>query len=263
MSVVELSAHRDRDAIAIGKLYRNGCASIVEGVHRLLEAGQRLIAKKASLEHGEWLPWLDANADVLGFESRFTAAKLMAAAGKCVVDDTFTAKKATEISRAIWGNADPTNWNQANSNEHYTPQVYLDAARSVLGRFDLDPASCAVANRTVKARQFYSKDGESKPWNGTVWLNPPYSMAAAFIGRLVSEHANGSVQAGIALVSAHATDTAWFQPLWDYTLCFTDHRIAFSGVSGNIGGSVFAYFGNDPQRFKHAFSTHGAIVQRY
>lgn len=32
---------------------------------------------KATLVHGAWMPWLRANAGVLNFTSRFTAAKLM------------------------------------------------------------------------------------------------------------------------------------------------------------------------------------------
>jgi hypothetical protein len=39
--------------------------------------GQCARPAKANLPHGEWLPWLEANASVLGFESRFTAAKLI------------------------------------------------------------------------------------------------------------------------------------------------------------------------------------------
>jgi hypothetical protein len=50
------------------------------------------------------LPWLEANADVLGFESRFTAAKLIRAAKKCAVDGTFDEAGAAQVSREIWGN---------------------------------------------------------------------------------------------------------------------------------------------------------------
>lgn len=50
-------------------------------------------------------------------------------------------------------------------NEWYTPEEYLNAARSVLGPFELDPASSAQANRTVRAARFYSQqeDGLSLP----------------------------------------------------------------------------------------------------
>ncbi len=67
----------DRDAAEIGDLYRRAGATMVESVRYALACGERLAAKKASLPHGAWLPWLEENADVLGFKTRRTAARLM------------------------------------------------------------------------------------------------------------------------------------------------------------------------------------------
>ena len=47
-----------------------------------------------------------------------------------------------------------------NSNEWYTPTQYVEAARRVLGGIDLDPASCEVANATVKATRYLTKDDD-------------------------------------------------------------------------------------------------------
>ena len=66
----------DHDAAEIGDLYRKS-RSRVKSVRFAIECGERLKAKKDSLRYGEWLSWLSANAAVLGFESRFTAAKLL------------------------------------------------------------------------------------------------------------------------------------------------------------------------------------------
>jgi ParB family chromosome partitioning protein len=156
------------------------------------------------------------------------------------------------------------------SNEWYTPKRYLDAARQVLGAFDLDPASSATANKEVKAAKYYTAEinGLKKPWSGRVWCNPPYGgLSGTFAEKLVREFTGNAVTAAILLVNANSTDAQWFQPLWNYWLCFTNHRINFIApngeeVSGSTHGSVFVYFGADRRAFLEQFSEFGAIVER-
>lgn len=155
------------------------------------------------------------------------------------------------------------------SNEHYTPEVYIAAARRVLGDIDLDPATCEIANRTVQAKHIYTQaqDGLKQAWNGRIWLNPPYGgMAGDFIAKLMEEIVAGNAEAAIILVNAHCTDTAWFRPLWNGVLCFTDHRINFYGGgerSGSTHGSVFAYFGEEDAIFADEFQQFGAVVKGF
>lgn len=67
--------------------------------------------------------------------------------------------------------------NSGQNNEWYTPPEYTHAARECMGAINLNPASCEIANRTVRATTYYTieDDGLTKPWYGRVWLNPPYS----------------------------------------------------------------------------------------
>lgn len=44
----------DDDAQKIGELYARARQSAVDSLQHLIEAGQRLIAKKESSNHGEW-----------------------------------------------------------------------------------------------------------------------------------------------------------------------------------------------------------------
>jgi hypothetical protein len=153
--------------------------------------------------------------------------------------------------------------------EWYTPAKYIEAARSVLGHIDLDPASSPLANETVRADQIYTEedDGLNQEWYGRIWLNPPYGkLTGPFVSKLVEEHEAGRVKAAILLINAYGFDSAWFQPLWNYTLCFTNHRISFwspqRGSGGPANANLFVYLGNDKGRFADVFSEFGAIVER-
>jgi hypothetical protein len=67
--------------------------------------------------------------------------------------------------------------NQSSGNtEYYTPVELVALARRVLGHFDLDPASCELANQEIKATTIYTihNDGLTKPWAGKVFMNHPF-----------------------------------------------------------------------------------------
>jgi phage N-6-adenine-methyltransferase len=155
------------------------------------------------------------------------------------------------------------------SDEWYTPERYIESARAVLGGFDLDPASCAFAQNTVRAKRFYTKadDGLSKKWRGRVWMNPPYSkIIASFVAKFIEAHDRGDVPAGIVLVN-NCTDTDWCQAmLRRFDACFTNGRIAFvnargDAVAGTRQGQVFFYAGPDREAFAREFDRHGAVMR--
>ncbi len=157
------------------------------------------------------------------------------------------------------------------SNEWYTPAEYIEAAREVLGEIDVDPATCEQANRTVKAKAWYTSEtnGLLHDWPGRVWMNPPYGgLTEKFVAKLLEQHRQGVTTEAVLLVNSHATDTKWFQPLWDHMLCFTNHRINFvpsegKNAIGSTHGSVFIYLGTNQEKFASVFNKVGAIVRRY
>ena len=67
----------------------------------------------------------------------------------------------------------------SSTNEAYTPPEVVKAARRVMGKIDLDPFSCRLANEVVKAERYFHKRALSKPWcnlDGSparVFCNPP------------------------------------------------------------------------------------------
>lgn len=186
-------------------------------------------------------------------------------------------EKKSDFHRHIGGQSSggtPAALLSSDSAEWYTPPVYLEAVRDVLGTIDVDPASNAEANRVVQATTFYDAEtnGLKQPWAGRVFLNPPYGKAdgeslsnqALWSARLISQYQQGITTEAILLVNA-ITDAGWFQPLWDFPICFTDHRIPFYRPGGEAGaqpvrGSVFVYFGDNVAEFASVFRRFGAVV---
>jgi phage N-6-adenine-methyltransferase len=148
--------------------------------------------------------------------------------------------------------------------EWYTPEQYIEAARSVMGGIDLDPASHIAAQRTVQADHYFTAadDGLKLDWYGRVWLNPPYAqpLMQNFVRKLVAEHANGNVGQAIMLTHNY-TDTAWFHEAQaGALLCFTRGRISFVGASGPpTQGQCFFYFGDRRDEFHAVFRPFGFI----
>jgi phage N-6-adenine-methyltransferase len=155
--------------------------------------------------------------------------------------------------------------------ERYTPPQYIEAARKVLGEIDLDPATCVMAQKTVKAKQFFTEDtnGLDREWHGRVWLNPPYhrDLAPAFISKLVEEIDAGHVTAAVMLTN-NSTDTDWFDTALRAcaSVCFTHGRIAFTTppIGAEVDptqGQAFFYYGDDPTRFEDVFCVIGSCVR--
>lgn len=183
-------------------------------------------------------------------------------------------RQKTHITEALEKkNGVPPALQSSESNEWYTPKNYLEAARSLMGAIDLDPASNAYANQTVQAAKFYTLDdnGLKQNWKGRVWLNPPYgrddgeSNQGVWSARLLEAFISGSVTEAVLLVNA-VTDRQWFKPLWDHTICFTDHRIRFYNEHGEFGspthGNALVYLGAQQERFIEHFKQFGPIVKQ-
>lgn len=161
--------------------------------------------------------------------------------------------------------------NNSGNNEWYTPGQYIELARSVLGKIDLDPASCELANETVRAERYYSEenDGLCQEWRGRVWMNPPYSadLVGKFTRKFVEEYDAGHISEGIVLVN-NATETAWFAYMTDAAsaVVFTRGRIRYMSPEREslapLQGQAFIYFGDNAERFIEVFAGigWGAII---
>jgi hypothetical protein len=95
----------------------------------------------------------------------------------------------------------------------------------------------------------------TRPWCGTVWLNPPYSrpLIAQFVHKLCEEFCAGRVSAAV-MATNNFSDTIWFHKAARVasTICFTRGRYPLSGASRFRGSdhNVDVYvFGRDETPF--------------
>ncbi len=87
-----------------------------------------------------------------------------------------------------------------------TPQSFFDKLNEEF-HFNLD--ACALPEN-AKCPNYYhpAQDGLSKPWEGTVWCNPPYGRQ---IGRWVEKAAKSAEEgATVVMLLPARTDTKWF-----------------------------------------------------
>lgn len=111
-------------------------------------------------------------------------------------------------------------------NEWFTPPEVVE---SIGGGFDLDPCS-SPGHPFEIARKYYFVNGLSYPWDGRVWLNPPYSDIDSWMSKMAG-YGNG-----VALVFAR-TETKWFTKcIWDKAdaVYFIGKRLVFYDINGKL-----------------------------
>lgn len=157
--------------------------------------------------------------------------------------------------------------------ESYTPEPYVEGARTVLGGIDLDPFTCAVAQARVRAARFFTKeqDGLEQQWSGRIWFQPPYSQPtiARAVAKLVETLEGDRKVSVVGLVNA-AVDTAWWQVLARRAdlVCVHAGRIGFDQPDGRGGvvqtdnnrySQTSFYVGPKPDLFRATFERWGVV----
>lgn len=116
------------------------------------------------------------------------------------------------------------------SDDYYTPPWIFEA----LGlRFDIDVCSPPNGSPWIPADRFLSivEDGLETPWEGRVWMNPPYSKPTPWMNKWIS-HGNG-----IGLVPV--SKSAWYSHAWglqEIAFIALPHNLKFMTPAGDAKG---------------------------
>ncbi len=156
--------------------------------------------------------------------------------------------------------------------EWYTPSTIIESARTLMGGIDIDPASCAAAQKSIRAGAYLTKEDDALRndirWAGRMWLNPPYSipLITLFVDKAISEYEAGNVTEAVILTN-NSSDTVWFHALLSrFPACFTRGRVKFwrpnHDAFGARQGQTIFYMGDNVDGFIAEFGTHGQVVTR-
>lgn len=146
------------------------------------------------------------------------------------------------MGKGIGGHTKP---HEGVSDEWLTPPHIINA----LGPFDLDPCAAPEPRPWPTARRHYTKadvSGLMLPWEGRVWLNPPYGKETARWLAKLAEHGTGT-----ALIFARTETEFFFEHVWAKAdaVLFVRGRLHFHLPDGtraphNSGGpSVLVAYG--------------------
>lgn len=172
------------------------------------------------------------------------------------------------------------------SYEWHTRILVVGPSRALMGGIDVDPASCEEANRVVRASTFYTKkeDGLTKPWPGSVFLNPPggkapqpcYTLSYTVVwwDALVERYLSGETTEAIFVafnvdaLSTCQTGRSALHPL-HLPVCVPKSRLRFNGPADQPRfPSAIVYLPNrsDPDsvaKFVELFSHLGDVTAPY
>lgn len=263
LSEIANSAHTEIEGAALR------CGSILDGaVQHAIRAGSALVEVKFRVGHGKFLAWLRENfrgsEDTAGRYMKIFKNKDKLLSNSASMRNLSVNGCLKLLSK---GGAD-ANHEETDGDEWYTPENFMDCVREFLGKIDLDPASSEDAQKIVRAKRFYTKtdDGLTKPWDGNVFVNPPYStpLIGKFVAKAIAEQKAKRASVVVLLVN-NCTDTSWFHSLLERSpVCLTDGRLEFwrpnqTTFAARQGQAVFC-LGGDVKKFAKSFSKIGKTL---
>jgi phage N-6-adenine-methyltransferase len=147
------------------------------------------------------------------------------------------------------------------SDEHDTPVSFFAPIAEAVDGFDLDPSASEtsdLADRNVTK----SEDGLSIPWEGDVWLNPPYSEVGEWLEYAKQQYKHGNADRVVALVFARTSTRWWHNHATTADVrCFVKGRLKFGGAENSAPApSAVLVWGDAPDALVSYLERKGDVI---
>lgn len=151
----------------------------------------------------------------------------------------------------------------SNTKDEYAtkPELWRPIA-DVLGGFDVDPAG-GVENESIATETFtIEDDGLAQEWNGTVWLNPPFSNKLKWYRKAVNELNAGRAETVVALAPVD-TSTQWFQNWFSKAelICWLEGRDWYVATGSPSFNTAVGVFGEYPPTLLEVLERRGIVTE--
>lgn len=133
-----------------------------------------------------------------------------------------------------------------------------------MGEFDLDPCASHRQELPTALRHYRlpEDNGLLLPWDGSVFVNPPFSELQSWVGRFIL-HANG-----VMLVPARV-EVSWFWKLWQHCdgIYFTKGPVKYLCPEGKsppgFFGGAFCAIGRENVQRLHRIPLKGVLTENW
>ena len=150
------------------------------------------------------------------------------------------------------------------TDEHYTPEKITNFLYQFCPEFDLDP--CSNPGKNIKAKKHYTQEdnGLEQIWEGSVFINPPFSDVETWVNKALDEYMKGNCKE-VVFLSKFDGRVGWFKPLISNfsPFCIVQGYVSYYGNDGDAATFTTAlwYLGERKDDFIQAFESLGWVCQ--
>lgn len=148
------------------------------------------------------------------------------------------------------------------TDEWSSPRELVEPLAKAIGGFDLDPSSGAEKSPFADNTYTEAENGLKQPWEGNVWVNPPYSEMGNWTEKTITEAQREETDT-ICYLSKGDSSTDWWQSAAGEAnlLCAIDHRLQFGdGENSAPFASHIFVFGNVQCELANELANQGALL---